>query len=68
MDLREGQAAMKADIANLEGRFDVHEKRQNGSIQRIEEKLESARSLMMGLMGSAILSLVLLIANLVVKR
>jgi phosphoribosylformylglycinamidine (FGAM) synthase-like amidotransferase family enzyme len=66
--LLKGQERMSSDLVNLEERFSQHEKRQNGSIQRIEEKMEKANNMMTGLMGSAIISLVLLIANLLVKK
>lgn len=51
-------------VENLEG----WQKRQNGSLQRIEGKVEKMYQMVIGLLGGLVASLVLLAVNLVVVK
>jgi len=51
-------------IENLEG----WQKRQNGSLQKIEEKMDKIYMWLIGLMGGVIASLILLLINLGLGR
>lgn len=44
------------------------QQRQNGSLVRLSDDVKSMKNWVMGLMGTCLISMVLLIANLVVKR
>jgi hypothetical protein len=64
-------ATVSNDLGKLEGRVDALEawqERQNGHLQRIDEKLDKLHMWLIGVLGSTIVSLVLLIVNLVVAR
>ncbi len=57
-------AALEVQVDNLRGWQD----KQNGHLERIDEKIDSINKWLIGLLGSTIVSLILLIANLVVMR
>lgn len=44
-----------------------YQKRQNGSLQRVERKVEKMYQMVIGLLGGVVASLILLAVNLVVK-
>ncbi len=61
------EMAVSKDLGQLEGRvasLEAWQERQNGHLQRIDEKLDSLMKWLVGLLGSTIVSLVLLIVNL----
>lgn len=64
----DGECARSLDLATrvveLEERVNAHD----GSRRSIEEKLDAANSWLRGVMGSLVLALLLLIANLVAQR
>ncbi|NPV80788.1 MAG: hypothetical protein HPY52_11010 [Firmicutes bacterium] len=53
-------AAVEARVTNLEG----WQKSQNGHLRSLDKKVDSIKNWIMGLLGTAIVSLALLIVNL----
>ena len=71
MDMSERVAALEVAQARLEERMQDHEdyrKKQNGTLQRLEEKLDRFYWWLVGLMGGVIASLILLIVNMGLGR
>lgn len=64
-------AALEVAQARLEERMQDHEdyrKKQNGTLQRLEEKLDRFYWWLVGLMGGVIASLILLLVNMGLGR
>ena len=57
-------SGLVAKLSNLEG----WQRTQNGSLSRLEAKIDSLHRWLIGLLGGMVVSLVLLIANLVTSR
>ena len=71
MDMAERVAALEVAQARLEERMQDHEdyrKKQNGTLQRLEEKLDRFYWWLVGLMGGVIASLILLLVNMGLGR
>jgi predicted PurR-regulated permease PerM len=77
--LEVAQARLVERVENIEERFEDHEKKQNGSLQRIEQKMEAIDGKLgkqmnaiymwlIGLMGGVIASLILLLVNISLRR
>ena len=69
--MSERVAALEVAQARLEERMQDHEdyrKKQNGTLQRLEEKLDRFYWWLVGLMGGVIASLILLIVNMGLGR
>lgn len=56
--------ALRADVNNLTG----WQRAQNGTIQRVDAKVDKLQMWMLGMLGTSIISLALLVANLLAKR
>jgi len=70
MDLAEEIMAIKIEQGKHAERLDdleEHQRKQNGSLQRVESKVEKMYQMVIGLMGGVIASLILLVVNLVLK-
>ncbi len=61
------EALVAAHGARLEALEEYRDK-QNGHLQRIEEKVDKITTWLIGLLGGMIVSLIMLIVNLVVAR
>lgn len=48
--------------------LEAYQKKQNGSLQRLEEKIDKIYMWLIGLMGGVIASLILLVVNLNIRR
>ncbi len=69
--MAERVAALEVAQARLEERMQDHEdyrKKQNGTLQRLEEKLDRFYWWLVGLMGGVIASLILLLVNMGLGR
>lgn len=64
MTLKIEQGRHTERLADLE----EYQKRQNGSLQRVEEKVEGMYKMVIGLLGGVVASLILLAVNLVVVK
>lgn len=71
MDLAEEVMNIKIEQGKHAERLDdleEHKARQNGSLQRVEEKVEGMYKMVIGLLGGVVASLILLAVNLVVVK
>ena len=69
--MSERVAALEVAQARIEERMQDHEdyrKKQNGTLQRLEEKLDRFYWWLVGLMGGVIASLILLLVNMGLGR
>lgn len=60
----ERMAKVEAEVVNLNG----WQESQNGSIHRVDEKVDKLQMWMMGMLGTSIVSLALLVVNLLSKK
>ncbi|WP_092487464.1 hypothetical protein [Desulfoscipio geothermicus] len=70
MDLADEIMAIKIEQGKHAERLDdleEYQRRQNGSLQRVEGKVERMYQMVIGLLGGVVASLILLVVNLVVK-
>lgn len=70
MDLAEEVMSLKIEQSKHAERLDdleEYQRRQNGSLQRVEGKVEKMYQMIIGLLGGVVASLILLAVNLVVK-
>lgn len=67
-ELAERIACVETKVNTLEERFGHHEEKQNGTLQRLEAKIESIQKWLIYLLGGVSTSLLLLVANLIIGR
>jgi len=63
-DLKEEMGGVKADVRNLNG----WQKNQNGALLRVDAKVDGLKNWMLGLLGTSVLSLILLAVNLLAQK
>lgn len=71
MDIEERMGNMAVMIAKHDERIQKLEEwqaKQNGSLQRLEQKVDGIYTWLIGLMGGVIASLIMLAINLVIRR
>jgi len=71
MDLGERVTKLEICQARIEERvedLESYKKKQNGSIQRLEQKMDDMNKWLIGLLGGVIASLVLLLVNISMGR
>lgn len=56
-------SALEAKVENLEG----WQKNQNGALLRMADQVDALKSWLIGLLGTGLLSIILLVANLLIK-
>lgn len=67
-ELVERVVCVETKVNTLEERFSYHEERQNGTLLRLESKIESMQKWLIYLLGGVSTSLLLLVVNLIVGR
>ncbi|OPX92710.1 MAG: hypothetical protein A4E53_00364 [Pelotomaculum sp. PtaB.Bin104] len=63
-DFGERIAKLEAEVDNLNG----WQKNQNGALLRVDAKVDGLKNWILGLLGTSVLSLILLVVNLVAKN